>query len=789
MKSCWLSLASHVLTLSMLVFFGLGSRATSPVRAQPVAPPATLPVTLPVTPAIDPDPNASAGPHVTPADGSDSLQAVKTLADPIPVPTLAPRPQDRIIARNFARILQISHLEHPKIDDEISRRTFKLLFELLDPSKLYFNQSDIDEFSRYETDFDDIVKSGDLTVPFAIYNRFLLRIDERMKTVAQLLEMRHDFTVDEEMVKDKKLLTYPKTEAEAFDRWRKRIKFEILVLKGEARDKAKEREKAAASNEEPAKVAKEDAEDPILRLRRRYNGFRKRMLQVNGKGASNNDEVLEVFLTSVGTALDPHSTYMSPSTYENFLISIGLRLQGIGATLTSVDGYTVIKNLVKGGAAQKSGLIKGEDKIIAVGQGKEGPMEDIVDWKLNDVVSRIRGEAGTIVRLEILPDDGGARKTVEITREVIKLEDSAAKGEVFEVGNKGDGTPYKIGIVNLPSFYFDMDAARRGDPNAKSTTTDVRRILKDFVAQDVDAVVLDLQYNGGGSLQEAVSLTGLFIETGNVVQTKDQMPNMPPRIRALNDLDPGVDWTGPLVVMVSKFSASASEIFAGAIRDYQRGLIVGDSRTHGKGSVQQMKVLGEELGLIDNSSYGALKLTIQGYYLPGGESPQLKGVVSDVVLPSLNDVIEDICEEDLDYALKFEKIPAAGQFPVFQYVTAKLDKVLQSESDARTSKNTEFDALKRDIALYKEMKAKKTITLNEEKYFAELDRLNADKKEKEKYEKMAESEDKIKRDFYLDEVMNIAVDYMNELRKEGVAFPKERSKAPKRTFFSDLFGP
>lgn len=750
-----------------------------------------LPRPLSASPALEPDQPSVFAQSVPALPGepvAPGINAIKSLDDPIPVPELVPRPQDRIIARAFAGILQRSHLEHPSIDDTISERAFNLYLESLDPWKLYFYQSDVDEFSEFRNQFDDIVKPGDLAVPFAIYNRYLVRVNERMQTVAELLRMKHDFTVDEEMIRDKKLTTYPKTPEEAFDRWRKRIKYDILLLKSEARDKAKEREKAAAKNEEPPKTRPEDNEDPVVRLARRYNGIRKRMLQVNEKGASMNDDVLELFLTSIGTALDPHSTYMSPSSYENFIIQMSLQLEGIGATLQSVDGYTVVKKLVPGGAAAKSGLIKEEDKIMAVGQGKDGPMEDIVDWKLSDVVDRIRGKKGTVVRLEILPDDGSSKKIIEITRDVVKLEDSAAKSKVFEQGKKPDGSPYKIGVINLPSFYFDMDAAKRGDANAKSTTADVRRILRDFVAKNVDAVVIDLQMNGGGSLQEAVMLTGLFIETGNVVQTKDQIPGMPPRIRPLNDTDPGVEWTGPLVVMVGKFSASASEIFAGAIHDYKRGLIVGDSRTHGKGSVQQMKVLGEELGLIDTTKFGALKLTIQGYYLPAGESPQRQGIRSDVVLPSLNDAMEDVCEEDLDYALVFEKIPPAAQYPTFPYVSKDIDVVLQADSAARVKDVTDFVDMQKEIALYKEMKAKKTVTLNEEKYFAEIDRLNADKKEKEKFEKLAEGDDEIKRDFYLDEVMNIAIDYMLQLQRANVSFPKDRAKAPKKSFLLDLFG-
>ena len=763
----------HPVSLAALLAIGLFAFSTASVLSQTAAPAQSVP-----------------------AASTATAQDVRA----IPVPTLVPRAKDRIIARNFASILQHSHLQHPQIDDTVSERAYTLFLKALDPFKLYFYQQDIDEFSKYKDQFDDFVKSGDLSVPFMIYNRYLQRIDERTAMALKLVDVSHDFTVDEEMIQDKDMMTYAKTPEKAFDRWRKKVKYDLLDLKEEARVKERERlKKLEEKGDSPEKAEAEvkagekknsDIDDPVQRLKRRYNNTRKRMLMVNEKGVSPNDDVLELFLTSIGQALDPHSTFMSPATYKNFQISMGLSLEGIGATLTSVDGYTVVKQLVKGGAAEKSGLIHPEDKITAVGQGKDGPMEDVVDWKLTDVVDRIRGKKGTIVRLEIQPDAGGERKIIEITREVIKLEDSEAKDAIFEAGKKADGSPYKIGVINLPSFYLDMYAAQRGDLNAKSTTTDVKRILNNFNAKGVDAVVMDLRYNGGGSLQEAVNLTGLFIDTGNVVQTKDQMPNRPPRIRLLDDRDPGVAWTGPLVVLVNKFSASASEIVAGALKDYGRALIVGDSRTHGKGSVQQMKDIAEALDLMSDTSYGAMKLTIQGYYLPSGVSPQTKGVRSDVVLPSLSDVYEDICEEDLDYPLHFEKIEAVPNYPHDPYVPPAIVKKLQQDSDARIKESKEFAEVARDIALYKEFKAKKTVTLNEAKYFAEQDRLNANKKEKKELEKLIDPDGKIERDDYLNEAMNITIDYIEQLRNMGVNFPKERSKSPRRSIVNigDIFG-
>ncbi len=365
-------------------------------------------------------------------------------------------------------------------------------------------------------------------------------------------------------------------------------------------------------------VAKDEA---IKKLSKRYESIRKSWQQTD------DDELLERYLTSMTSSFDPHSSYMAPSTLDNFNITMKLELDGIGASLRSVDGYTVVQNIIPGGAADKNGGIKPEDKIVGVGEGSEGPIEDIVDMKLNDVVKKIRGKRGTVVRLEVDPADNSGRKTVAITRDRIELKDSEARGEVIQRGKKADGTPYNIGVIQLPSFYMDMDGARLGLADYKSTTRDVRRLLNGFKAKNVDCVVVDLRWNGGGSLTEAVNMTGLFIDNGPVVQVKG--PDG--RTQPYKDPEPGLVWEGPLVVMINKFSASASEIFAGAIQDYRRGIVIGDHATHGKGTVQQLFDLDDKLfpGFND-TRMGALKLTIQQFYRPGGESTQNRGVVSYV---------------------------------------------------------------------------------------------------------------------------------------------------------------
>ena len=382
-------------------------------------------------------------------------------------------------------------------------------------------------------------------------------------------------------------------------------------------------------------------DEAIKKLTKRYESIRKSWQQTD------NDELLERYLSAMTTSFDPHSSYMAPSTLDNFNIQMRLELDGIGASLRAVDGYTVVQNIIPGGAADKNGGLKPEDKIVGVGEGASGPIEDIVDLKLNDVVKKIRGKRGTMVRLQVDPADNSGRKIVSITRDRIELKDSEARSEIIERGKKADGTPYHVGVIQLPSFYMDMDGARLNLPDYKSTTRDVRRLLEEFKAKNVDEVVVDLRWNGGGSLTEAVNMTGLFIGNGPVVQVKGSdgraQPYKPPA-------DEGFVWQGPLVVIINKFSASASEIFAGAIQDYGRGIVIGDHSTHGKGTVQQLFDLGNALFRIrDVPNMGALKLTIQQFYRPGGDSTQNRGVVSDVELPSLTTQL-DVGEKDLDYA-------------------------------------------------------------------------------------------------------------------------------------------
>ena len=477
------------------------------------------------------------------------------------------------------------------------------------------------------------------------------------------------------------------------------------------------------------------------------------------------DDLLEMYLSAVTTAFDPHTTYMSPSSLENFHISMKLKLEGIGAALMMDDGYTEVTKVIPGGAADKDGRLQPEDRIVSVGQGADGEMVDVIDMNLNDVVKLIRGKAGTIVRLGVKPADGNDTEIYDITRAKIELKDSQARSEIITTGEKADGSEYKIGVIDLPSFYMDMNAARQGITDYKSTTRDVRRILEDFKKNGVDAVVLDLTRNGGGSLTEAINLTGLFIDEGPVVQVKDSDD----RVQHYDDLETGMVWDGPLVVMTSKFSASASEILAGAIQDYGRGIIVGDTATHGKGTVQSLLDLGNQLFNVPNPpNLGALKITMQQFYRPNGESTQKRGVVVDVPMPSLTTHM-DVGETDLDYPVKFDEVKPAP-FTKVDDVNIAVVKELIERSKSRRQDSEDFKKLERRIKSYQDQKAKKYVTLNEEKFFKEREELDANKEEEKEIKEQAGGDRPVfRRNYYNDEILDVTLDYLNLLRDPNFA--------------------
>ena len=532
----------------------------------------------------------------------------------------------------------------------------------------------------------------------------------------------------------------PRTRPKLRDRWQKLIKYNLLVAKSE----------------------KEDDKEARTKIQRRYHTNARIWQQTDG------DELLEQFLTAITSSFDPHTTYMSPSSLDNFRILMRLNLEGIGAALQPDDeGYTKVSKIIPGGAADKHGELKTDDRIVSVGQGESGEMVDVSDMRLNDVVKLIRGPAGTVVRLGVRTKGTTETKIYNITRAKVELADSAARSVVLERGQRPDGSAYKIGWIDLPSFYMDMEAAREnGRAEYRSTTRDVSRILETFNSQGVDLVILDLRFNGGGSLTEAVALTGLFVEHGPIVQVKDSYG----RVQVYDDQDSGMSWKGPLVVVTSKFSASASEIFAGAIQDYGRGLVVGDEATHGKGTVQNLLDVGGEMFPIPNPpNLGALKLTTQQFYRPSGESTQKRGVLPDLVLPSLLNLM-GTGEADLDYAIEFDRVRAA-RFQPNQLVPNDVLARLRTRSQERVAGSEDFAKLQKDIERYSRYKAEKTIPLNAAEFEARRAAERDAEKEEEKQvdAQNGKNNEVYKDDYYNREVVQIAMDYLGELDRRNLA--------------------
>jgi len=464
---------------------------------------------------------------------------------------------------------------------------------------------------------------------------------------------------------------------------------------------------------------------------------------------------MELYLSDLTTSVDPHSTYMSPATLDDFDIAMRLHLDGIGALLRAENGQTIVAEVIPGGAAAADGRLKANDKIIGVAQG-DGKFVDVIDMKLREVVKLIRGKRGTRVELKIVPAEKIEPVIYALTRQNIELKDQEARSEIVEQGKKADGTPYRIGVIDLPSFYADM---KLGPAAGKSATEDVRKLLKEFNAKGVDGVVLDLRRNGGGALTEALSLTGLFIEQGPVVQVKGSEG----RVQRRDDPERGTVYSGPLIVLVSRLSASASEILAGALQDYGRALIVGDTATHGKGTVQMVIDLGNQLSGDTTPKLGALKLTIQQFYRVNGDSTQNRGVASDVVLPSMTEVLAT-GEKDLEHALPFDHVKPADHEEL-GLVPTDVKDLLKARSAERVKKSADFAKRLKEIEQVKERKERKAVPLNEKELrdqFSKEDAEKADQKDDglPKDPPSDGSPYKFERNFTNNEVLQIMQDFL-----------------------------
>ncbi len=565
------------------------------------------------------------------------------------------------------------HYRNKALDDELSSRYLDLYLDTLDPTKSYFYQSDIDKFERYRLQFDDFLKTGKLAVNFDIFDSYRQRVANRVEAnIAQLsdTDFKFDFSKDESLEIDREGAVWPADKRTADELWRKRLKSSVLSLKIAGKTVAEARET----------------------LSRRLNNQLKRIDQQDGADA------FEVVINSLTLLYDPHTSYLSPRTLANFNISMSLSLEGIGAVLQSEDEHTKIVRLIAAGPADKQGGLKPADKIVAVGQGLEGEMVDVVGWRLDEVVKLIRGPKNTTVRLEAIDANAGAgdsTKVVRINRGKVKLEEQAAKKTMLELT---DGERlYKIGVIDVPAFYIDFEAYRKRDPNFKSTTRDVAKLVLELQAEKVDGIVIDLRNNGGGSLQEATTLTDLFIDPGPVVQIRQTNERISRHYQSRGN----ALYRGPMVVLINRLSASASEIFAGAIQDYNRGLIVG-VQSFGKGTVQSLTPVKE----------GQLKITESKFYRVSGDSTQHRGVLPDIALPALVD-LDLVGESSYDNALPWDQIHAA---PHNQYYDLQaLIPELTSEHKKRVKNDPDFTYLLKQLAIVKENRDIKSISLMESK--------------------------------------------------------------------------
>jgi carboxyl-terminal processing protease len=577
------------------------------------------------------------------------------------------------------------------LDDDLSQDIFRRYIESLDSSKLFFTQQDMDRFAPYRTRLDDAIKAQNLKPAYDIFTTYVRRVDERAAYARSLLTKPFDFSLKENWAYDREDAKWAADQEALNAIWRKYVKNDALRLK-----------LAGRSQEEIRKT-----------LDKRYSTLDSRVHELRG------DDVFENFMNAYATSIDPHTSYMSPRSAENFNMQMRLSLEGIGAVLQRQDEFVVIRTIVPGGPASLNGKIAVGDRVTAVGQGDKGPMVDVVGWRIDDVVDLIRGAKGTKVRLDVLPADvgiDGPHNLVTILRDKVKLEEQAASKSIIDVQGK------RIGIVTLPGFYLDFEAARRGDPDARSATSDVAKLLLELKAQNVDGVVMDLRENGGGSLVEAIELTGLFIDKGPVVQVRESGG----RISVENDQQSGVAWDGPLAVLVNRSSASATEIFAAAIQDYGRGLIVGEP-TFGKGTVQNLIDL-DRWPTRDGAKFGQVKLTIAQFFRVDGDTTQHAGVVPEIQFPVTVDATE-FGESTYDNALPATKIPMAPHSNLGNF--APIMPTLLSKHEARIAKDREFVWWSQDVAQFRLERDKKVISLNENERKIDRDRDQAKRKERE----------------------------------------------------------
>src|SRR5712691_1035602 len=650
----------------------------------------------------------------------------------VPQPLQAKSDAEQICV-SVGRLLEEGHYTHQPLNNEVSRKLLQTYLELLDYSHLFFTQQDIDALSaKYRDALGDDILLGNLKPAYEIYDLYAKRVDQRVAKVKELLNQPVDFKADATIELSRQKAPWPKDEADADQLWRGRITNELL------------QEKLSEHPIEPG---------PQL-VARRYDRLARTVHE------EDKSERVKLYLDALAQTYDPHSEYLSESDLKNFSINMGLSLVGIGAMLRTEDGYAKIESLVAGGPAQVDGRLKVGDRITAVGQGT-GDFVDVRDMRLDKVVEMIRGKKGSRVRLLVIPSDAAdpsRRKTVELVRDEIKLKDQEARADII-IKKDDEGRAVKLGWITLPSFYADMDH------HAKSTTKDVMALLKRLKKENIAGLVVDLRRNGGGSLEEVISLTGLFLKSGPVVQTKGSNGN----IVVSSDPDPGIAYSGPLVVLTSRQSASASEIFAAALQDYGRALIVGDQNTFGKGTVQTILEIGRFTSLLGSRSQedGALKLTIQKFYRVAGGSTQLHGVASDIVLPTLSDLPE-FAEGALKNALPYDEVPAA-KFTKWSDTHSLFIDELKMRSAARGAADPEFHYVMEDMERLRHKLDDNRLSLNEDVRRRELD--------EEKMRKETRSKERLARKEEEPSIYRLTLETVDNTKLQLIMYPGKIAEA------------
>ena len=607
--------------------------------------------------------------------GLAATPAIKTADD------LGPEPRHEKIGQLVSEFIQKSHYLHAAVNDELSSMVLDRYIVALDSNRMYMLGSDVEAFETYRYRLDDMVRSEPLNPVFEMFEVYRTRVRERLIFALEELETEPDFSVDESYQFDREELPWSETEDDLDELWRKRVKNDALSLR----------------------LAEKDWPETQEILHKRYTRFLKRMVQIN------NDDVFETFMNAFAHTLDPHSSYLSPRNSEEYRIQMSLSYFGIGASLQIDDDFVMVINIIPGGPAAIDGKLQPKDRITAVAQGEDGELVDVIGWRLDDVVQLIRGPADTVVRLQIMPAGalpGASEKVLSLTRNQVKLEEQAAKSEIITVPR--DGRQWSVGVIKVPSFYRDYRALSNGDKDYTSTTKDVRRLIKELEGEGIDGLIVDLRNNGGGHLTEATALSGLFIDNGPVVQLR----NHNGRISRLDDPDPvpRVAYNGPLAVLVNRYSASASEIFAAAIQDYARGVIIGQ-QTFGKGTVQNLYSLDQYVRRPDEVGLGQLTLTVGKYYRVTGESTQHRGVNPDIVLPSSIDA-NLVGESVRETALPWDTIRTT-KFRAGEPLDSTISS-LTANHISRSKDDPDFQYLMDGIQDVERVRAQKSVSLNME---------------------------------------------------------------------------